>query len=170
MQTIQKLAPLFLVITAFSAYALTPSQDATISGNPLHGQDNYTINSQRLQKVTIRCDFTNVGAQPAQLNVWTSPEQATPTKTIQLKPAQDKKPMVVSTVFQLLLKPLWWCQIYLTKEYHNWKFCNYFSISDVVITEYRPFATWDKTVQSKDASYSCTIVKPTSGAQFFYFK
>jgi len=168
-----KLVSRLLLLSLFglpSSYALTPDQNTTVGGNPINSQDNYTINSERIRKVTVACQFSNSGKVPAQINIWTAPEQSLPTKTVLLKPGQTGHPYQFTEYFEFILKPMWWCHIYLTADTRNWKFCNYFSISDAVIKEYRPFATWNKTSQSKETYYTCKITKPTEGAAFFYFK
>lgn len=144
----------------------------SISGNPIKRQENYTINSTQRVTLAVLCIFENRGAQPAELNVWTSPHQTHPIRVIRLAPGTQSDPSRDHQTFYLNLNNLWWCQIYPPATKENWKFCHYFSISDATISQYYPFNTWNKTIHSKKTFYSCKIerVRPDAPVRFYYFK
>ncbi len=166
------------VLTCY-AITTTPPKKSSIArltvlsviGNPIGRKDNYTINSTEAMSVKLHCVFINTGKKPADLNIWTTPSDTTPKATIHLAAAGNHKPYQVSKRFTLTLKSHWWCRIYTPHGQANkWTYCSYFSISDATITEYNPFATWNKTIRSRNTSYHCRIKNPRGKVSFFYFK
>ncbi len=149
----------------------TTKPTVSIVGNPVGGEDSYTVNSATETSVNLQCVFINTGDKPADLQIWTVPKGVKPEDSIHLKAASNHKPFQVAKTFHLNLKPHWWCRIYIPRnQIEKWDYCSYFSISDATISKHNPFATWDKTTHSKDTSYHCRIKKPSGKMGFFYFK
>ena len=162
---------IFTVCGGFSGTSFATKPEVSINGNPIGNRDNYTINSTQEKNVSIECAFVNSGSKPAVIEIWSKPSDTKPIESIQLMSASKAKPFQVIKQFHFTLKNKWWCRIYTPhKDVKKWRYCAYFSISDGEIVEYNPFATWDKTIKSKDASYHCRIKKPDGNTSFFYFK
>ena len=151
--------------------AVTASPTVSIVGNPIGRKDSYTVNSQKEMSIKLNCTFINTGKTLANLNIWIRPDELKPKEMITLKAGTNRKPFKLVKEISLNLRPHWWCRIYTPHgQIEKWGFCAYFSVSDVTITEYNPFATWNKTIQSKDTSYQCRIDRPSGKVGFFYFK
>lgn len=130
-----------------------------VSGKPIGGSDDYTVNTHKSTKIGVVCRFTNRGKRPVDIAVWLDPTTKTHQSNIIHLKAASKKPFRDKQAFTLTTNNDWWCGIYAPKNNHSaWEQCAYLSFSDARLPNHQAFAAvWSKSRRSNKVTYDCKL-------------